>query len=76
MSLEPKSFSGAPADIPRIESPSNDDVADLKEFTKPLLGKRGATLGIRHARFEKDDGVTRTVVEYAFDENELNPNYS
>lgn len=67
-----KAFSGISTDVPRLEAPSNDDAADLKEFTKPLLGKQGATLGIRHARFEKDDGKTRTVVEYAFDENELN----
>ena len=67
-----KAFSGGSSDLPRLEAPSNDDAADLKEFAKPLLGKQGAALGIKHARFEKDDGTTRTVVEYSFDETELN----
>ncbi|TIM11816.1 hypothetical protein [Mesorhizobium sp.] len=39
---------------------------------KPLLGKKGAGLGIKHARYRKTDGEKETVVEYDFDENELN----
>jgi hypothetical protein len=36
------------------------------------LGKTGASLGIQHARYEKTDGKSLTVVEYSFDEAELN----
>ncbi|TCM80959.1 hypothetical protein [Rhodovulum steppense] len=50
----------------KIEPPSKEDAADLKEFTKPLLGKTGASLGIKQARYEKTDGTKRTVVEYMF----------
>lgn len=56
----------------KIEPPSKEDAADLKEFTKPLLGKTGASLGIKQARYEKTDGTKKTVVEYKFDEAELN----
>ena len=37
-----------------------------------MLGRNGASLGIKHAKYEKDDGGKRIVVEYNFDENELN----
>jgi hypothetical protein len=67
-----KAFSGSGSDVPRLEMPSKQDTADFKEFTRPLLGKKGAELGIRHARFQKDDGHSKTVVEYNFDEVELN----
>jgi len=67
-----KAFSASPHDIPRVEPPSFDDARDIKEFAKPLLGKNGASLGIKHARYEKTNGEKRTVVEYTFDENELN----
>ena len=66
-----KYFSGG-KDAQGITSPSKDDAADIKEFTKPLLGKSGASLGIKHARYEKTDGEKKTVVEYKFDEAELN----
>lgn len=67
-----KAFSSAPSDIPRIEAPSIDDARDIREFAKPLLGKKGATLGIKHAKYEKTDGQKTTIVEYHFDETELN----
>lgn len=67
-----KAFSGTPADIPKLEQPSRDDAADIREFTKPLLGKKGAELGITHARYRHKDGERETVVEYNFDETELN----
>lgn len=67
-----KAFSGAPSDVPRIEPPPIDDARDIKEFVKPLLGKKGAELGITHARYEKTDGERSTVVEYKFQEDELN----
>ncbi len=54
------------------EMPSKDDAADLREFIRPIVGKGGASLGIKHARYEKNDGEKTTVVEYKFDENEIN----
>lgn len=54
------------------EPPSREDAADLKEFIKPLIGKSGASLGVKHARYERTDGQRRTVVEYKFDEAEIN----
>ena len=67
-----KAFSGRGGEVPRLEAPPSEDAADLREFTKPMLGKKGASLGIRHARYEKRDGSRETIVEYTFDEAELN----
>jgi hypothetical protein len=67
-----KAFATGPSEAPRLEPPSNDDARDLREFVKPLLGKKGAELGIKHARYRKTDGEKETVVEYDFDEAELN----
>lgn len=67
-----KAFSGGPQDAIRVEAPDKADAQDIREFAKPLLGKKGAELGIKHARYEKDDGKKRIVVEYKFDEAELN----
>jgi hypothetical protein len=67
-----KAFSSSPLDLPRIDAPSIDDARDIREFAKPLLGKKGSSLGIKHARYEKSDGIKTTVVEYHFDETELN----
>jgi hypothetical protein len=53
-------------------APSREDAAELREFVRPLAGKRGASLGIRHARYIRQDGETRTVAEYVFDETEIN----
>ncbi|MBG6208368.1 hypothetical protein IWQ49_003028 [Labrenzia sp. EL_126] len=66
-----KAFS-TPGEVPKVEPPSKKDASDIKEFTKPLLGKKGASLGIKHAKFEKIEGETATVIEYKFDENDLN----
>jgi hypothetical protein len=67
-----KAFSSAPTDLPRIEAPSVEDARDIREFAKPLLGKKGASLGIKHARYEKADGEKHIIIEYHFDETELN----
>jgi hypothetical protein len=73
-----KAFSGKPAVpiaaplAPALEVPTRDDAADIREFVRPLTGKRGAKLGIKHARLETGEGERKTVVEYVFDENELN----
>ncbi|MEO1607004.1 MAG: hypothetical protein AAFU34_16945 [Pseudomonadota bacterium] len=65
-------FSGKRDEVQKLEPPTKEDAADLKEFMKPLTGKTGAHLGVKHARYEKTDGDKRTVVEYNFDEAEIN----
>lgn len=65
-------FSSPPAGPTWIEPPSPEDARDIKEFTKPLLGKNGSALGIKHARYEKTEGERTVVVEYNFTESELN----
>jgi hypothetical protein len=52
--------------------PSESDVTDIRAFLRPLTGKPNAALRIRHARYEKRDGDRHTVLEYAFEEAELN----
>lgn len=51
---------------------TREDAADLQAFVRPLAGKRGAHLNLRHARYERSDQSGRTVVEYDFDETEIN----
>lgn len=65
-------FSGKRDEVQKLEPPTKEDAADLKEFMKPLTGKTGARLGVKHARYEKTDGDKRIVVEYNFDEAEIN----
>lgn len=52
--------------------PSRDDAADIREFVRPLAGKKGASLGIKHALFIRENGESRTIAEYVFDEAEIN----
>jgi hypothetical protein len=52
--------------------PTTEDAADIREFIKPLTGKRGAQLGITHARFSSRTGEKEIVAEYRFDEAEIN----
>jgi hypothetical protein len=52
--------------------PSRDDASDLRAFLRPLTGRRGASLGIRHAHFRATDGQRETVAEFTFDEAEIN----
>jgi hypothetical protein len=66
-----RSFSGAELSAP-TDLPSTDDARDIREFVRPLTGRRGADLNIQHARFERRDGDKVTILEYSFDENELN----
>lgn len=54
------------------EGPGSEDTRLLREFIKPLAGKAGARLGIRHARFHKTDGKREITVVYDFDEREIN----
>ncbi len=54
------------------ELPSRDDAKDIREFVRPLTGRKGSSLQISHARYERQDGDRRVTVEYRFDETELN----
>ena len=51
-------------------TPALDDASDLREFVKPLTGRRGARLNIKHARFIKTK--QETVAEYDFAEEAIN----
>jgi hypothetical protein len=68
----PTIVDGQKVAVPATPLPTRDDAEDLREFMKPLAGRNGAKLGVRHARFEKQDGERRTVAEYTFDETEIN----
>lgn len=60
---------------PTKEIISKDDASDIRAFVRPLTGKNGANLSIKHARLvlsEMPNGERRTVVEYSFDEKALN----
>ncbi len=69
-----------PIGLRSISSPepvplTKDDAADIRAFVRPLTGKNGAHLNIKHAKFalhEMPNGERKTIVEYSFDENELN----
>ena len=52
--------------------PSRDDASDIREFVRPIAAKRGASLGIKHARYVHENGERRTIAEYTFDEAEIN----
>lgn len=73
-----KGFAGI--EVKTVDSPSPlpppavspDEAADLREFIKPLTGRRGSRLNIKHARFSKTSEKQQTIVEYKFDEEEIN----
>jgi len=67
-----RAFSGTGAADAPAEIPSRDDARDIREFVRPLTGRKGASLQISHARYERQDGDQRISVEYRFDETELN----
>ena len=46
-------FAGGGSDVKLLDAPSKEDAADLKEFTRPLVGKTGARLGIKQARTKR-----------------------
>jgi hypothetical protein len=48
------------------------DAEDLKAFTSPLLGKQGAKLGIKRARYTSRTGAREVTAEYEFQEPQLN----
>jgi hypothetical protein len=51
---------------------SRDDAHDLREFIKPICGKKAAELGVKHARFRKTDGEREIIAEYDFEEGAIN----
>lgn len=57
---------------PVDKSVGRDEASDLAQFVKPLTGRTGATLRIQHAKFEQTRGDDTTLVEYKFDDAELN----
>lgn len=61
-----------PGPPPKGDAPTRADAADIAAFIKPIAGRKGAALGLRRARMEKRDGEKATVVEYRFDEAEIN----
>ncbi|MDB5652466.1 MAG: hypothetical protein JWQ94_79 [Tardiphaga sp.] len=67
-----KAFSGETPAVDLSSLPSKEDSRDLREFMRPLTGRKGAELNIAHARFEQSDGDKHTLVEYAFTEDALN----
>ncbi|HVW73168.1 MAG TPA: hypothetical protein VHC39_05990, partial [Rhizomicrobium sp.] len=66
-----KAFAGIDGAKPPL-LPDHADASDLREFVKPLTGRKNAALGIKHARYRKSDGQKEILVEYTFDETEIN----
>jgi hypothetical protein len=62
----------APAPLGRCLRWVDAVAADIRAFVRPLTGKTGAALNIKHARLERHEGDRHTLIEYSFDENELN----
>jgi len=56
----------------RPGSVSKDDAKDLAAFVRPMTGKSGASLGLKHAKFERSNGRDTIKAEYVFDDGELN----
>jgi hypothetical protein len=67
-----RAFSGMGTAATPAAVPSRDDAKDIREFVRPLTGRKGASLQISHARYERHDGDQKISVEYRFDETELN----
>jgi hypothetical protein len=68
-----KAFSDSEPQSPLLSPfPTAEDASDIREFIKPLAGKRGAQLGITHARFHSRTSEREIIAEYRFDEAEIN----
>jgi hypothetical protein len=67
-----KAFSDPGGISAPVEVPSMEDASDLKEFIRPLAGRRGASLGVKAARFHQRDGDREVFAEYEFDEAAIN----
>jgi hypothetical protein len=60
---------------PTVVKPTRQDASDIRAFVRPLTGKNGAGLNVKHARMSSTESVggdRHVVVEYSFDENEIN----
>jgi hypothetical protein len=53
-------------------TPTSETVQDLQTFIKPLTGRKGAELGIVHARFEKREKDREVILEYRMKAPEIN----
>ncbi len=67
-----KAFADMETPSKLLPPPSRDDAADLREFIRPLTGKRGAELGITHAKYSSKSAEREIVAEYTFTEEVLN----
>lgn len=47
---------------------SREDASDLREFIKPIAGKRGAQLGLKHARYSEKTADREVIAEFDFEE--------
>lgn len=52
--------------------PSRKDAEDIRAFVKPLVARKGSSLGISQARFERKTGDDHILLEYHFTETEIN----
>jgi hypothetical protein len=52
--------------------PSREDAKDIREFVRPLTGRKESSLQISRARYERQTERERVSIEYQFDETELN----
>jgi archaellin len=53
-------------------TPTSETVQDLQIFIKPLTGRKGAELGIVHARYEKREKDREVIMEYRMRAPEIN----
>jgi len=55
---------------------TQEEATDLEAFVSPLTGRKGANLGVTHARFHKREKTARlereVIAEYKFDESAIN----
>lgn len=65
-----KAFAGEPPID--VVLPNQEDGRDIREFLRPLTGRRGSNLQISYAKFHQKDGEKETILEYKFDETEIN----
>ncbi len=65
-----KAFAGIKTKAQLSSAPDIDDAHDLREFVKPLIGRKNAKLNIKHARFKKTK--RETIAEFEFDSDTIN----
>lgn len=70
-----RAFAGTlPPDTQAVKRPVllPQDAADLRDFVRPLVGKNGATLGIKRATLISETAERKLTVDYRFEEADLN----